>query len=239
MGKPLRIAMWSGPRNLSTTMMRSFAQRADCAVVDEPFYGAYLRQTGVDHPMRGEILAAMPMDAAQIADGLAGAAPGGASVYYQKHMTQHMIPGMPRDWMAATRPVFLIRHPARVVASYAAKRAAPMLEDLGFTQQAELFDLARDPIVVDADDIVRTPEVMLRALCSALGLAWDAAMLSWPEGPHPADGIWGAHWYGAIWRSTGFAPWRNPPLPQVDAPDIMVPAMAIYDRLYAVRLTGD
>ena len=239
MTEPLRIAMWSGPRNLSTTMMRSFSRRADCAVVDEPFYGVYLAATGLDHPMREQIMAGMEADPGGIAEGLAGPAPGGAAVFYQKHMTQHMVPGMPRDWMAATRGVFLIRHPARVVASYAAKREAPTLEDLGFVQQADILADSTDPIIVDADDILRNPEAMLRALCAALGLDWDPAMLSWPAGPDPADGIWGQHWYGAIWASTGFAPWTDRPLPQVDAPDIMGPAIEIYDAMHRARLTGD
>ena len=148
--------MWSGPRNLSTAMMYAFGARGDCAVVDEPFYAAYLAKTGIDHPMRDAIMASQSQDAAEVAQGLIGPIPGGHPHYYQKHMTQHMIPGAPRDWMAEVVNVFLIRHPARVVASYAKKREAPVLDDIGFRQQAELFEhvksLGQTPVVIDSGE---------------------------------------------------------------------------------------
>lgn len=233
----LRIAMWSGPRNLSTALMRSFSQRSDCAVVDEPFYAAYLAKTGLDHPMREEILNG-EQDAFVVANGLKGSVPNGKTVYYQKHMFQHMIEGMPRDWMNSVRHVFLIRDPARVIASYAAKREDPTMADLGFIQQRELFEVAHEPIVVDAADIRRSPEQILQALCDALGLEFEPAMLHWPKGPHAADGVWGAHWYGAIWETTGFADEETSARPSVDRADLMGPAMEIYEEMHAVRLTG-
>jgi hypothetical protein len=232
----MKIAMWSGPRNLSTAMMYSFGNRADCAVVDEPFYAAYLAATGLDHPMRAEILAAQPTDPAQVVRAISGSNPAGKPHFYQKHMTHHMIPGMPRDWMAGVVNVFLIRHPARVVASYAAKRENPVLEDLGFVQQVELFDhavrLGQDPVVVDSADIRRDPEGTLRALCAAIGLPWDPAMLRWPAGGHPDDGAWAPHWYGAVHRSTGFGAAEGP-LPVLDGPaaDLVRAAMPSYERL--------
>lgn len=236
MPEPLRIAMWSGPRNLSTAMMRSFSSRSDCAVSDEPFYGAYLELTGLDHPMRADILGDMDCDPDRVARALAGAAPGGKPVWYQKHMCQHMVDGMPRAWMGACRHVFLIRHPARVMASYAAKRENPTEADLGFAVQSALFEACDDPVVVEAEDILRDPAGMLRALCAALGIGWDPAMLSWPAGPHDADGIWGAHWYGSIWQSTGFAPWRDSPVPEVEDTAILAEGLEIYTRLRAHRL---
>lgn len=123
----MRIAMWSGPRNLSTAMMYSFAARGDCAVVDEPFYAAYLALSGLDHPMRDEILNSQPQDPERVVDTLTASNPDGMQHFYQKHMTQHMLEGVPRTWMKDVRNVFLIRHPARVIASYAAKR-----EESGF-----------------------------------------------------------------------------------------------------------
>lgn len=205
---PIRIAMWSGPRNLSTAMMYSFGARTDCAVVDEPFYAAYLTRTGLDHPMREEVLAAQPADPAEVAASLTGGIPEGKPLFYQKHMTHHMLPGFPREWMRQCVNVFLIRHPARVVASYAKKREGPALEDLGFVQQAELFDLVtawgQRPIVVDSADIRAAPENKLRDLCAALDIPSDPAMLYWPAGGHKDDGVWAAHWYGAVHRSTGF-----------------------------------
>lgn len=205
----MRIAMWSGPRNLSTAMMYSFGNRADCAVVDEPFYAAYLAKTGLNHPMRDEILKAQPQDPAVVADWLVSDMPEGRPVFYQKHMTQHMIPSVPRDWMADCTNVFLLRHPARVVASFAAKYDAVTETDIGFLQQAELYDyvcgLGQTPVVIDSYDIRQDPEGMLRKLCDALNLFWDPAMLHWEKGGHRSDGVWASHWYGAVHGSTGFA----------------------------------
>jgi len=205
----MNIACWSGPRNLSTAMMYAFGARADFAVRDEPFYAAYLDRTGLDHPMRAEIIAAGQTDPDRVAAACAAPPPEGRAHCYQKHMTQHMIPGFDRSWFGAVSHVFLIRHPARVLASYAAKRESPTLDDIGFRQQAEIFDQLRGdglPVaVIDSYDIRQAPEPMLRRLCAALGIGFDPAMLSWPAGGHPEDGVWAAHWYDAVHRSTGFA----------------------------------
>lgn len=232
----VRIAMWSGPRNLSTAMMYSFAARGDTQVVDEPFYAAYLAQTGADHPMRAAVLASQPQDPGAVADHLM--APMDAPIFYQKHMTHHMLPGWPTDWMAGMRHVFLIRHPARVVASYAQKRAAPTLEDLGFAQQAQIFDQVPDPIVVDSSDIRARPAQTLAALCAALDVPWTPAMLHWPAGGHPADGVWAAHWYGAIHGSTGFAG-AEPELPVLEPyfDQIVTAALPFYTALAAHKIT--
>jgi hypothetical protein len=212
--------MWSGPRNLSTAMMYAFAQRPDCAVWDEPFYAAYLAMTGLDHPMRDEILAAGLTDPDAVIRACTGTNPDGKKVFYQKHMTQHMIPGVDRTWIRDMTNVFLIRDPARVIASYAAKRENPGLDDIGFRQQAELFDqVCQDtgtaPPVLDSVDIRANPEVALRKLCMALGLDFTPKMLTWPQSGNAADGVWAAHWYGAVWASTGFADPEGP-LPEVD-----------------------
>lgn len=214
----MNIAMWSGPRNLSTAMMYAFGGRSDCDVWDEPFYAAYLDRTGLDHPMRGEIIAAGESDPARVAARCAGPAPDGAPHFYQKHMSQHMIPGVPRDWFNAVTHVFLIRHPARVLASYDRKRESPTLDDIGFRQQAEIFDEVRAlggaAVVIDSHDIRAAPDPVLRSLCDAIGLAFDPAMLHWSAGGHPRDGVWAAHWYDAVHRSTGFAGAEGP-LPEL------------------------
>lgn len=206
----MKIAMWSGPRNLSTAMMYAFAARGDCAVTDEPFYAAYLARTGLEHPMREAILESQPTDPAQVTRSLTGSNPAGKPHFYQKHMCQHMIDGIPRDWMAEVENVFLIRHPARVIASFGAKYENPTLADIGFVQQAELYEhvraLGQSPVVIDSADIRRDPAGMLRKLCAAIGLDWTKKMLRWPPGGHPDDGIWAPHWYGAVHESTGFAP---------------------------------
>lgn len=238
----VRIAMWSGPRNISTAMMRSFGNRPDTHVVDEPFYAAYLDQTGIDHPMRDEVIAAGESDWRKVVESLVAPLPSGASVFYQKHMTHHMLPAIGRDWITRMRNAFLIRRPANVLASYVRKREAVTLDDIGFRQQAELFDRVADaqgtaPPVIDAGDVLGNPRGMLRALCAALEIPFDEAMLSWPPGIRETDGVWGAHWYEAVAASTGFGP------PSRDVGDlpphlmrIAEKARPIYERLSAARL---
>lgn len=207
----MNIAMWSGPRNLSTAMMVSFAQRHDCAVVDEPFYAAYLQATGLKHPMYQEVINDGEVDDKAVANFCMRSAPNNKNVFYQKHMTQHMIPQFDRRWMANVVNVFLIRDPLRVIASYNIKRENPKLADIGVVEQLEIFDQVCEltgeiPVVIDSADILLNPEVMLKKLCSAVGLTFDHRMLSWPKGPKSFDGIWAKHWYGSVWESTGFAP---------------------------------
>lgn len=241
---PLRIAMWSGPRNLSTALMYAFAARGDCAVWDEPFYAAYLATTGLDHPMRAEVIAGGEPDPARVAATCAGPAPGGQPLFYQKHMTHHMLPAFPLGFMEACTNVFLIRHPARVIASYLAKREAPVLEDLGFLQQADLFDRVADrtgqaPVVIDSADIRANPRAALERLCTALGIPFTDRMLSWSPGPRPYDGAWAPHWYGAVQRSTGFEAVEGP-LPDLptDAGALAEAALPLYQRLARHALRG-
>lgn len=197
----MRIAMWSGPRNLSTAMMYSFGARADFAVMDEPFYAAYLHRTGADHPMRDEILQAHETDPNKVS---LDCKRTGTPHLYMKHMPHHMVGDFPMDWAEDCVHVHLIRHPARVIASYTAKREAPTLDDIGFVQQAHLFD-ALGGIVIDSTDIRADPVKMLRKLCSAIDLPFDPAMLHWQPGPRAEDGIWAQHWYHAVHQSSGFA----------------------------------
>lgn len=237
----MRIAMWSGPRNLSTAMMYSFAQRADMTVMDEPFYAAYLAATHDDHPLAEEVVAAGECDPIAVARICATAGEDGQHSY-QKHMCHHMIDGFPRNWMTEVVNVFLIRHPARVLASYHVKRQNPSLFDIGFAEQIAMFhDLratGKHPVVIDSATVRAAPEPALRALCDAIGLPFDPAMLHWPKGGNPADGIWAKHWYGAVWNSTGFAGAEGP-LPKVDPAHraVFEPAMAIYEELSQHRLT--
>lgn len=238
----MRIAMWSGPRNLSTAMMYSFAARGDCAVLDEPFYAAYLARTGLNHPMRDAIMASQPQDPAHVVDQILGSVPAQQPHIYQKHMAQHMLPSMPRDWIHEVTNVFLIRHPARVAASFSAKYDSPTLDDIGFVQQADLYDQlvadGQSPVVIDSADIRRDPETMLRRLCAAIGLDWVPAMLSWPRGGHANDGVWAAHWYGAVHDSIGFAAAEGPP-PMLNGSRAALAdaAMPAYERLRAVALS--
>ena len=180
-----RIAMWSGPRNISTAMMRAFGQRPDTAVVDEPFYAAYLAATGAPHPLRAEVLASQPSDWREVVGALLGPVPGGKPVYYQKHMTHHMLDGIGRDWMSEVRNAFLIRDPATVLASYVRARGTATLADIGIVRQRELFEREADrlgaaPPVIEGNDVLADPAGLLARLCAALGIPYTDAMLSWP-----------------------------------------------------------
>jgi hypothetical protein len=216
-----RIAMWSGPRNLSTAMMRSFGSRSDTFVSDEPFYGCFLKDTGADHPMAAEIMAAMDTDWRSVLETLSGAPPDGSPIWYQKHMWHHMAGPIGYDDFAGFTHAFLIRQPERMIASYLRKREAAAFEDFGLERQAEFFDRESDrlghaPPVIDANDVLADPEGVLSQLCEALGISWDAAMLGWDQGRRETDGPWAPHWYGAVEASTGFGPSETGP---VDLPD--------------------
>lgn len=204
------IAMWSGPRNLSTAMMRSFENRPDTKVWDEPFYAAYLQDTGLKHPMADEVMAAGDTNWQSVA--AACQTPDDQTpIFYQKHMTHHMLPAYDRAWISSLTNAFLIRDPARVVASYGKKHDEISLNDIGFTQQVELFDMVcevtgKAPPVIDAHDVRRAPKNAMIALCKALNIPFSQTMLSWPMGQRESDGVWASHWYDAVVKSTGFAP---------------------------------
>ena len=200
----MKIAVWSGPRNLSTALMYSFGTRNDTAISDEPFYAAYLNATGIQHPMQEEILASQEQDPNTIAENCIGTNPDNKNYWYQKHMCQHMIEGFPLEWAKKCQNVFLIRHPARVIASYSIKRENPKLSDIGFVQQYKLFKKLGG-IVIDSSEIRQNPEKSLRTLCNAINIPFSKEMLSWPSGGHVSDGVWAKHWYGSIWKSTKFA----------------------------------
>ncbi len=240
----LRIAMWSGPRNLSTAMMRSFGNRADTYVSDEPYYGAFLKASGAPHPMADAVIAAMDCDWRSVARTLAGPVPGGRPVWYQKHMWHHMVGPVGYADFAGFAHAFLIREPARMIASYLRKREAAAFEDFGLERQAEFFEreaqrLGAAPPVVDANDVLADPEGILTALCLALGIAWDPAMLRWPPGRRATDGPGAPLWYPAVEASTGFGP---PDPPPADLPDearrLAERCRPFYDRLAAHRLAA-
>ena len=232
----VRLAMWSGPRNISTALMRSWENRPDCAVVDEPLYAYYLQQTGLNHPARDEVIAAGEPDWQRVVAELTSSAP--APIYYQKHMTHHLIPQLPRDWIASLTNVLLIRDPHEVVASYVRSRADVVAADIGLVQQSELYDqLGASVPVIDSADFLQAPETYLRWLCDHIGVDYLDAMLAWPAGPRDSDGVWAPHWYSAVWASTGFEPYR------ARAVDLRGAALRAaqeswphYDRLRAVRV---
>jgi hypothetical protein len=238
----VRIAMWSGPRNISTAMMRAFENRDDTVVWDEPFYACYLKATGLDHPMASEIIAAYDTDWNAVIARLTGPVPGNAPVFYQKHMTHHILAETPIDWIDRMTNCFLIRNPARVLTSYTDRRAEVTLDDLGFPQQTRIFEHVRArtgtvPPILDADDVLADPRGMLTALCEKTGIAFSEAMLSWPAGPRESDGIWARHWYASVEQSTGFTMARQSrrPVP-AEHQDIVAASMPHYQALYDLRL---
>ena len=239
----IRIAMWSGPRNISTAMMRSFENREDTGVIDEPFYAAYLKSTGIDHPLREKTLAAYPTEWRDIVPIVLGSAPGARPIFYQKHMTHHLLPQFGRDWIAECRNAFLIRAPEEVLSSYVEKREEVELADIGFVTQRELFEreaerLGHAPPVIEGEDVLADPRGILSALCSALGIPFSERMLSWPAGPRASDGVWAPAWYDAVEHSTGFAPPRKKPKAPLDARlrAIADEARPHYERLRAFKL---
>jgi hypothetical protein len=209
-GSVTRIAMWSGPRTVSTALLRAWENRPDTVVTDEPLYAFYLDRTGIDHPGRAEVIASQPTDWRVVLAALAGdPLPPGVTIGYAKHMTHHLLPEVDRAALAPLRHAHLIRDPRELLASYARVRTEPTLDDLGLREQAEIFETFGGP-VVDSRDLLTDPEGILRSLCEALGVPFDTRMLSWPAGPRDSDGVWAPHWYASVHASTGFAPYQPP-----------------------------
>ena len=241
--EPLRIAMWSGPRNISTAMMRAWGNRADTVVVDEPLYAHYLESTGKKHPGAEEIIAHGETDWRKVVARLTKEPiPSGKRIFFQKHMTHHLLPEMDRDWIVDLTNCFLIRDPREVIVSYRKKREDPALEDLGYVQQMEIFDFvcARTnaiPPILDAKDVLENPKRMLRLLCKAVGVDFTESMLSWPPGFRETDGIWAKHWYGEVARSTSFRTYRakHAEIP-AHLREVHERCRECYERLYEYRL---
>lgn len=241
MNDVVRVAMWSGPRNISTAMMRAFENRPDTVVVDEPFYAAYLARTGLDHPAREAVIASAPTDPASVVAELSAPLPPGRHVHYAKHMAHHVSFETDLGWTLSLRNVMLIRDPAEVVASYVRARETCQPDDIGLLQQERLLEFwderAMDVPVLDAGDFLRAPEEHLRWLCRWLGIPFTTRMLCWPPGPRASDGIWASHWYSAVWASTGFAPWRpRETALSGDAATVAELCRPVYERLYARRV---
>jgi Sulfotransferase domain len=233
--------MWSGPRTVSTAMMRAWENRPDTVVVDEPLYAYYLAATGLDHPGRDEVIASQPTAWPRVLAELADdPLPPGVTIAYAKHMTHHVLPAVNRTAFAPFRHAFLIRDPRSLLASYARVRSAPTLDDLGLRRQADLFEEFGGP-VIDSADLLAVPEAALRALCSALGVPFSPAMLAWPAGPRSSDGVWAPHWYDSVWRSTGFTPVRPGPPPVLDPAlePLLERCLPYYERLRRNKINID
>ncbi|MFT5113728.1 MAG: hypothetical protein ACI8P9_003059 [Parasphingorhabdus sp.] len=242
MDNAVRIEMWSGPRNISTAMLRSFENRTDCAVIDEPFYGPYLHATGKPHPGAEDVIAEQGSDWDAVKHQVTGPVPGDKPVYYHKQMAHHILPDMDLSWMNSLHNCFLIRDPGEVVASFTQQIEDITAEDLGFPQQQWLFDhlvevTGKVPLVLESRDILKDPGGMLGALCDSVGIEFSDRMLQWPKGSRDTDGVWAKYWYKAVQQSTGFAPYRSREFTLSAAHQrIADECMPTYEMLYQHRL---
>lgn len=238
----MKLAMWSGPRNISTALLRSWGNRPDTFVTDEPLYAFYLNRTGSPHPGAAEVIASQPTDWRDVAAWLTGPIPDGRAIWYQKHMAHHLLPEVEREWLSGLTHCFLIRDPAEMLTSLLHVLPEPSLADTGLPQQVELFDWVREstgttPPVLDSREVLENPRAQLEALCENLGILFTDAMLHWPAGPRSTDGVWAKHWYASVEKSTGFAPYR----PKQEAvPDrfagLLSQCRSLYERLWEFRL---
>ena len=239
---PVRVAMWSGPRNISTAMMRAWENRPDSVVVDEPLYAHYLDVTGKAHPMAAEVISAGETDWEKAVEWLTRSEPDGVEVFYQKHMAHHLLPEMGRDWIDRLTNCLLIRDPREMITSYIVKNDIPEMEDLGIPQLVEVYERVLErtgapPPIVDSRDVLENPRRVLGLLCESIGVEFVDAMLAWPAGRRDSDGVWAPHWYDQVEQSTGFRGYR-PKSDQVPEhlAGLLAECQACYDRLYADRL---
>lgn len=204
------INLWSGPRNVSTALMYSFAQRSDARVLDEPLYGHYLRVSGAEHPAAAEVMAAMDCDGERVMRRILGD-PGDRPVLFLKQMAHHLV-DLDEGFLDACANVLLIRDPRAMLPSLVRQITRPVLRDTGLERQWRLLaDLRRrgqSPPILDARELLLDPAAVLVQLCATLGIPFDPAMLAWPAGPRPEDGVWAPHWYHNVHQSKGFQPYR-------------------------------
>lgn len=234
--------MWSGPRNISTAMMRSWENRSDTIVCDEPLYAHYLQATGIRHPGDAETIRHHETDWSKVVAWLTGPLPEGTRVFYQKHMAHHLLPSIPRDWLDQLTHCFLIREPREMLTSLLEFLPRPQLADTGLPQQVEIFERVRErsghtPPVLDARDVLQDPPRMLRQLCEAVSVPFETRMLKWPAGPRATDGVWSRYWYKKVEQTTEFAPYRPKPDPvPPELQGLLDECDALYRRLHAHRL---
>ena len=204
----MRIACWSGPRNISTALMRSWSSRNDTFVSDEPFYAYYLKETGLNHPMAEKIIDYYPNTYDQVVNSINKKIPETKKIWYQKHMAHHLIDIKNIDWVKNFYNCFLIRHPKDVITSYISKNQLNHIDELGYPQQWKLIEYLRankkDIIVIDASILLKNPKKILNEWCKNLNIEFHETMLSWEKGSYPTDGIWWKHWYNNVINTTQF-----------------------------------
>ena len=237
-----RIAMWSGPRNISTAMMRSWESRSDTFVIDEPFYPYYLSQTDVDHPGREEVISNGELDKDKVSKGLVTDIQEDCSIFYQKHITHHLLPSIDRSWMKKVENCFLIRDPKDMIISYSKVYDDLNMHLLGLNEQYEIFNYVKEitgeiPPVIDSKDVLLNPREVLNKLCDKLGIIFSEEMLSWSKGERKTDGVWAKYWYKNVINSTGFIAYKEK---EEDIPDnyfeLYAECSKIYDSLHKHKI---
>ncbi len=238
----IRIAMWSGPRNISTAMMRAWESRADTFVIDEPFYAYYLSETNLDHPGKEKVISEGELDVGKISHGLTNEESSGCSIYYQKHITHHLLDSIDRSWMKSVKNCFLIRDPKDMILSYSKVHSDLNMHLLGIKEQNEIFDYVRDltgeiPPVIDARDVLTNPRDLLGKFCDKIGVIFSEEMLSWPKGARDTDGNWGKYWYKNVVNSTGFINY-TPKTEKIPAKyeELYSECCLLYEKLYRLRI---
>ncbi|MEO6654112.1 MAG: sulfotransferase family protein [Ilumatobacteraceae bacterium] len=234
-----RINVWSSPRNLSTALMYSWRQRADTTVVDEPLYAHYLASTGRSHPGLADVLASQDTDGARVVeDVLLG--DYDTPIVFFKQMAKHLV-DLDRAFLAACRNVLLTRDPLDMLTSLQRQLPDATIDDTGFVELVEILDglvaAGETPIVIDSTRLLLDPPGVLGELCERLGVPFDDAMLAWPAGPKPEDGVWAPHWYDAVHASTGWSPWRRKDVELLPAlAPVLVEATVLHERLLPYRI---
>jgi len=237
------VCLWSGPRNVSTAFMYSFAERPDTIVVDEPLYGHFLRVTGTVHPGGDEVIARVDCDGDRVMRNLLGESPDNPEVLFMKQMAHHLV-DVDKGFLAKTENIFLIRDPEQMLPSLTIQLPDAGLADTGLKMQWDLYEelvsAGQSPAIVDSRELLLDPAGVLSALCQHLGIPWYEEMLHWEAGPRAEDGVWAPHWYHAVHKSTGFAPYKH----KTDFPDRLEPLLdqcaPWYARLFdhAIRAGG-
>ena len=238
----IRIAMWSGPRNISTALMRSFENRADTTVMDEPFYGYYLKTTKFDHPMKEQVLASQNINWDNVVDLCSNKIFKGYLIIYQKHMSHHLMMDNDLSWLNNMKNCILIRNPKYVINSYIKKYNIEDVNQLGYIQQLRIVSYIKkynfeDPVILDASDILDNPKRALKKICKKLDISFTNQMLYWPKGSRETDGVWAKHWYKNVINSTGFIKPKEKKI-NIDRQlyDIYKKCMKHYEVLYDKRL---
>jgi len=234
--------MWSGPRNISTAMMRSWGSRSDTFVIDEPYYAHYLSQNELDHPGRDEVIQEGELDSEKVSRRLVNDTKDSCSIYYQKHITHHLLDSIDREWMKSVVNCFLIRDPKDMIISYSKVHPDLNMHLLGLEEQNEIFEYVKNvagevPPVIDAKDVLMNPRDILGKFCDKIGVIFSEEMLSWSRGPRDTDGNWGKYWYKNVVNSTGFNEYK-PKMEEVPDRylDLYEGCYKLYKNLHDLRI---